>query len=184
MNKPPAVCRRIRGMLLAPEPFPGGTIRVQEHVETCPSCRAYQQRLQKMDRALSAPAGTDAAPPFLRERILNELQNEETPAYEPGWGMRWTWAAAAVVLALGIGLWVLPGRFRPEPVASGSPTELVTMTTRMAPEAAHLAGGVPTSVSQPLQREAALLAQDLGSAASFLLACWDGSASVMSPTEL
>ncbi|UCD51949.1 MAG: carboxypeptidase regulatory-like domain-containing protein [Phycisphaerales bacterium] len=79
---------------------------LQRHVEDCATCRAYQERLEADDRALSA--FTEAMQPAIagiETAVMETLQHEEpAPGFKRAsrfWSRRMEWAVAAAV-ALGI----------------------------------------------------------------------------------
>ncbi len=93
--------------------------KLEAHVEVCGSCRAYRFHLEKIQgeaRNLSEPV---LPPEYWQDSIARiqanlartgpaeqkefKLRPRQAPAFSPG--LRWAWAGAASVLAVGLGLY-------------------------------------------------------------------------------
>jgi len=93
--------------------------KLRAHAAVCASCRAYGGRLKKIQAEAKRLPGP-ALPPAYWERSLSRLESSlagvggqtviklrpgRTPAFFPA--LRWAWAGAASLLAVGLGLYLM-----------------------------------------------------------------------------
>ncbi|HXI04611.1 MAG TPA: zf-HC2 domain-containing protein [Candidatus Saccharimonadales bacterium] len=112
-NKDAAECREMRGLLpafLADEIGAAESLRLQEHLNACPSCERYSRLEGAFDGALKRGIRREAAPATLVLRVNRALDAE---APQPGsasrpWGgrslwLQWAFAASVLVALVGGG---------------------------------------------------------------------------------
>lgn len=159
--------------------------RVERHLAGCEECRRWHERQSLVVQHLrtgrwmtgaigtatstvvGADQATEAVPPFLRSRILNEIKaNSRRKA--PVSFARWAWVGAAVAA---VALVIIAGPSSPKPVAlvvapnepasAGAPnsaTALIEATSRFSDGGRLLQ--VATNLDQPLQEEMHLVLED------------------------
>jgi anti-sigma factor RsiW len=88
---------------------PVASREVEQHLESCPPCRAAFERRRKLSESMQRDLEYQHAPDVLRERVLRDLRaaghREHAPGRRaiPAW--RWLSAAAAVFVVAG-GAWI------------------------------------------------------------------------------
>lgn len=145
----------------------------ERHVQQCPACRAQQQRHQEIGKRLSASASTSRAqpPPFLRARILANLDAAPAEVNSNSHGRWFEFAAGALTLAL-LALLLWPRGTEPSddmPVArrAGSPGRIALAALPSLPaQDAVLALG--TNLDEPLASELRLVMDDAKTAMAAL----------------
>ena len=94
--------------------------KLDTHVEACGSCRAYRLHLEKIQGEAKSLSGHAPSPEYWQDSITRlqanlakagpaeqnefKLRPRQAPAFFPG--LRWAWAGAASVLAVGLGLYL------------------------------------------------------------------------------
>ncbi len=125
-------CKELNLWLLAADLQAAPPREVRSHLEVCPRCQRYQQRLQQLNdtaRDLPAPPARSGA----RVRLLRSL--EHAPGPRPAFWVRFRWQAGAVaaVLLLAVGGFALLRNLEP------TPEEQAEVKTPVRDEAAEAA---------------------------------------------
>ncbi len=111
----------------------GEQIEALDHLARCGSCRRFYaeaRRLNGLIAAVRQPADAEAPPPHLWDRI--ERAAARRGAARVRGSRTWEWrAAAAILLAAGLGLLVWQGPFTPAPRTDGLEVRLGESAGRM-----------------------------------------------------
>src|ERR1700677_2668501 len=95
-------CREVHNLL---EAYSDGELdlvrhlEVEAHLATCAACTEQEKNLRSLRTALSSPTLYQRAPAALRIR----LRRAQIPIARPRTWLRWTAAAAAILLLIGAG---------------------------------------------------------------------------------
>lgn len=143
------------------------------HARQCPECRARQDRQRALVQRLSAEASTARVdpPPFLRARILANLDAEPAEEFSNAHGRWYQFAAGALTLALLASLlWPRgtdPSDDMPAARRAGSPGRIALAALPSLPaQDAVLALG--TNLDEPLASELRLVMDDAKTAMAAL----------------
>lgn len=95
--------------------------KLDAHLNACASCRSYGFRLEKIQSEALNLSGPARSPEYWQDSIARlqanlaktgpaeqtefKLRPRQAPAFFPG--LRWAWAGAASVLAVGLGLYLM-----------------------------------------------------------------------------
>lgn len=86
---------------------------VDDHLQKCSLCRAYQEKLERIqttvkevDSGRVAPDYWEEFPSRIKDRIssFRPRQRERSPF---AWGWRWAWVGAALILVIFMGLYLM-----------------------------------------------------------------------------
>jgi len=86
---------------------------VEDHLQECPLCRVYQEKLERIqttvkevDSGRVAPDYWEEFPSRIKDRIssLKPRQRERSPF---AWGWKWAWVGAALILVVFMGLYLI-----------------------------------------------------------------------------
>jgi anti-sigma factor RsiW len=92
---------------------PGQRLELERHLISCPSCKALLRDRQQFRSFFTANAPVYTAPPELKTRVLTAVRREQTKQARTTSWRPWFYAAAAVVLGLGLALsYRSPGKYR------------------------------------------------------------------------
>jgi anti-sigma factor RsiW len=83
---------------------PAQQLELEQHLINCPSCKDLLRERQQFRTFFTANAPVYAAPPELRTRVLTAVRKEQTKQARTTAWRPWLYAAAAVVLGLGLAL--------------------------------------------------------------------------------
>jgi hypothetical protein len=147
------------------------------HLQKCPTCRQYYQRLCQIDQQLRSrnPEPPDFDEKILQEKILARLSNSQPDLSSPFQRSRGflilTAAGLAAVLLIVAGLWLLPHIPRSNP-QSLTRADLIRFNQLISSEMTPLRSSlISQSMHQPLEKELDNLSRDMQRAVQFFAGC-------------
>jgi len=135
--------------------------RIQVHIKSCARCEVFYREQTGVRRQLTGATNEPSSPPpFLKQRILNEIALEERTASRP---IKWRQAGTVAFAAVAVLLTLIVMDSKPEPVPSQIvnaplPPEWIKLTTKMT--SGESLFRVATNFNQPLQQEMDLVLEN------------------------
>ncbi len=103
--------------------------RVERHLEVCPTCRETLEDFRRTGELLKRWTEITPSPAF-ESRVLAQARASESRRFWNLWNLdlplRWTLAAAGILLVAGVTYWTLPHFQNPEGLSEADQAEMAT----------------------------------------------------------